>query len=83
MVIVIPRYFYDCTPLKLDEELRHHGQPFVVNLNVRAVILEVGVCFFFYRWRLVYRVSFVLGIFLGRHFHIIHFVCHKVLVVVD
>jgi hypothetical protein len=29
--------------MKLDEELHHHGQPFLVNLIVRAVILEVSV----------------------------------------
>jgi len=59
---MMPKYFYGCTPLKLDEELHHHGQTFLVNLNVGAVVLDVSVCFF-YRWKLVYRVSFVLGIF--------------------
>jgi len=34
-------------PLKLDEELHHHGQPFLVNLNLGAVILDVSVWFFF------------------------------------
>jgi hypothetical protein len=46
MVSMVSKYFYDCTPIKLDEELHHHGQPFLVNLNVGAVTLEVSVCFF-------------------------------------
>jgi len=46
MVSMMPKYFYGCTSLKLDEELHHHGQIFLVNLNVGAVMLDVSVCFF-------------------------------------
>jgi hypothetical protein len=42
------KYFYDCTPLKLDGELHHHGQPVLVNLNVGFVVLELHVFFFFF-----------------------------------